>query len=716
MNILIYVAMFGWIPVILVIFSMMRPHRALITSFVVGWLYLPRVEFPISGLPNYDKVLATTGGVLLGALIFDAGRLFSFRFRWYDLPMLAWCFAPIPSVLSVGVDLYEGISGTIRQVASWGLPYYLGRVYLDSLPNLRDMAVGIILGGLSYAPLCLYEVRFGPNLNELVYGFSVTAHEGMRYNGYRPRVFTANGLECGMWFTLVMMVAYQSWARGSITRIGRYPFWVMVVVLGVITILCKATGAFALLILGLGTLWLARATKSTWPIWILVCLPFLYVGSRASGVLSEEYVIKAASLLTNSERLHSLGFRLACENQLMEKAGQKWLFGWGLAGRGRIVSPTGVDLVITDSLWIIAYGEMGLFAVFAVFASFNVPVVVLLRRNPISAWSDPEMAPAAALAIIIALYSLDNLSNSMPSPIYPLIAGGVSALPAFVPTNRRSPLALRREMADRLAAIGRTHEAVAAYHEAIAAASMFAGNAASYRDLAEAHARLADALEMARAFAEAEVERRAALEYWEALAGVAGAPVEAQRGLAIALDELARNLAEQGRGAESVEYRRRSVAAFAELAPASRDDHERWALALNDLAWALATSDDPAIIDPEQAVLLAERATIESRTTGGYWNTLGVAFYRAGNDLAAIDALDRSIKLGPPGGTAFDLLFRAMALFRLGEESEGLDSLARGIAWADRNQPDHPGLARFRAEAQAYLSEIVDRQAAVEQG
>ena len=65
----------------------------------------------------------------------------------------------------------------------------------------------------------------------------------------------------------------------------------------------------------------------------------------------------------------------------------------------------------------------------------------------------------------------------------------------------------------------------------------------------------------------------------------------------------------------------------------------------NGLAWLLATCSDAKFRDPKQAVALAKRAVELDPNNWGYLNTLGAAYYRAGDWKAAIAALEKSMKL-----------------------------------------------------------------------
>jgi Flp pilus assembly protein TadD len=72
--------------------------------------------------------------------------------------------------------------------------------------------------------------------------------------------------------------------------------------------------------------------------------------------------------------------------------------------------------------------------------------------------------------------------------------------------------------------------------------------------------------------------------------------------------------------------------------------------------------------DPEQAVKVAKEAVHLAPNSGGCWNTLGVAYYRAGDWKAALTALDRSLELRP--GDAFDFLFLGIVHPKLGHRNE----------------------------------------------
>jgi hypothetical protein len=75
MSFMVPLALFGWPIIAISLFLIMSPRRAVIASYVGGWLFLPiTAGYEILGLPDYTKVVATIIGVVIGILLFDAKR------------------------------------------------------------------------------------------------------------------------------------------------------------------------------------------------------------------------------------------------------------------------------------------------------------------------------------------------------------------------------------------------------------------------------------------------------------------------------------------------------------------------------------------------------------------------------------------------------------------------------------------------------------------
>ena len=129
------------------------------------------------------------------------------------------------------------------------------------------------------------------------------------------------------------------------------------------------------------------------------------------------------------------------------------------------------------------------------------------------------------------------------------------------------------------------------------------------------------------------------------------------------------------------------------------------ALRHNQLAWLLATCPEAKFRDAKRAVELAKRAVELKRQEGNYWNTLGVAHYRAGSWKEAVAILEKSMELRK-GGDGFDWFFLAMAHWKLGEKDKAREWYDRAVQWMDKNQPTNEVLRRFRVEA----AELLERK------
>ena len=93
-----------------------------------------------------------------------------------------------------------------------------------------------------------------------------------------------------------------------------------------------------------------------------------------------------------------------------------------------------------------------------------------------------------------------------------------------------------------------------------------------------------------------------------------------------------------------------------------------------------------------------------SPTAGEFWNTLGVAQYRAGAWKEAIKTLTKSMELRNQGDSS-EYFFLAMSHEQLGEKIAARKWNDRGVQWLEKNKPQDVEFKRFRAEAAELLSQ-----------
>jgi serine/threonine protein kinase/Flp pilus assembly protein TadD len=117
---------------------------------------------------------------------------------------------------------------------------------------------------------------------------------------------------------------------------------------------------------------------------------------------------------------------------------------------------------------------------------------------------------------------------------------------------------------------------------------------------------------------------------------------------------------------------------------------------LNNFAWLMVIQPKPPFGDAKQGLEFAKLAVAKAPENGELWNTLGVAHYRTGNWLEAVNALNQSRALRK-GGDSYDFFFLAMAHWQSGDKEQARDWYKKATAALPKNK--NPELARVHEEA-----------------
>lgn len=459
-----------WLPVLLYLFTQFPPRRAVIISFLIAWLFLPqRAGFVLPGLPDYNRTSATCYGILIAIFLYDPERFKTFKFGWLDLPMLIWCLCPIvtaftndpstdtalltgpmPAEAVIKNPAYDAVSYVLEQIVSYGIPYFIGRIYFYNLAALTELAISIFISGLIYAPLCFFESVMSPQLHRLIYGYHgfEDFSQAMRLGGYRPTVFMYHGLSVGMWMMVAAFIGLWLWQAGVIKQVRNTPMQTWVIMMMVMHLLVRSTGAYLYMIYGVMIFFATKTIKTALPLFILsgILAGYLYLGvtGNFTGERADQ-IVQIATDAFGEDRAQSLEFRFDNEEGLVEKALKRQTWGWGGWGRNRVYAyqwdGSLKDVSVTDSLWIIAFGTYGAVGVASVFSTMILPAVSFaILRYPPRTWLQPQIASAAVLSVVIVLYALDNCLNNQYNPVFTLVSGGIVGLvlinPAPQPLNR----------------------------------------------------------------------------------------------------------------------------------------------------------------------------------------------------------------------------------------------------------------------------------------
>jgi hypothetical protein len=425
-----YFVLFTLPLVIFSLFCTLPPRRAVIYSYIWGWFFLPFGGIAVHGLSEYSKLSITPLCVLFCAICFHTDRILALRPRIWDVPMFVLFICPFLSSLHNDLGVYDGFNASLSQFYFWAGAYIIGRIYFTDLESLSDLAFGFILGGLLYVPLCLYEVRMSPQLHAKLYGFSQHQFaQTIRLGGYRPSVFMQHGIALGVWMISTALVAWWLWICGTFRFRWRLPAAAWVVVLFVTVVLCRALEAAVLMLIGMAVLFAVKKIRPLGQLGVLllVLTPPVYTFVRAEHLWSGAAMVQLSQMIS-ADRAHSLAFRLHNEDLLLVRAMQSPIYGWGGWDRSMATDENGRAIAVPDQYWMIALGKTGLIGLISLQAALLLPIVVLLKRVPLRYWSNPAAAPAAVLAVIVALHMWDCLLNAMVNPMFMLACGGITGL------------------------------------------------------------------------------------------------------------------------------------------------------------------------------------------------------------------------------------------------------------------------------------------------
>lgn len=422
--------MFGWIPLVLLMFAMMPSLRATSWAFVLGYLFLPMAGYSISGLPEYTKITATTYSVLLGTIIFDPNRYKGLRFCWMDLIVAIGVFSPGVSSLTNDIGLYDAMSVTFVNTMQLLVPYALGRMYIRSLSDLKTVGSIIIIASLIYVPLVVYEIRMSPQIHRIVYGFyQHSLGQSRREGSWRPMVFMQHGLMLSMWMATATLIAFNQLKNKAV--MGKLTPWmgVSTLIMFVVTVLCKSTGATVLMLFAMMFLLVQKRSVARWLLFAVMLFPLTWTVLRTTGIWSGDLMLNAARSISK-ERAGSLRVRLNNENSYSAKAMQRPIFGW--SGYGARYFPVDEERMgqraIPDGYWIILLGKYGWVGLGAWLAMGIMPCWILIRKWPVKYWAHPEFSIVVVIVTALACYQIDGIFNAMRITFWTFVIGGLMTL------------------------------------------------------------------------------------------------------------------------------------------------------------------------------------------------------------------------------------------------------------------------------------------------
>lgn len=449
-------ALLSWPIITIVIFSRSKTlGRGLIWSVIFGQLLLPAgTGIKFSMVPAIDKSSIVGISALVACIFFLSKNRASksARFGLVEIFLLMYILGPVFTSqfngdniiigyrFLPGVGLYDALSAA-QAAFIFLVPFFLGRKFLRSEDDLQTMLQALAVSGALYSVLLLFEIRFSPQLHYWVYGYYPSEFvQTLREGGFRPMAFMGHGLLAAFFVMASLLSAAALW-RSRIP--ATVPWSTITIYLGAVLLICKSLGALIYGSFGSVLILFARSRTLVTVACILVAISLGYPMLRFFGLMPTTAIVGLARSI-DTERADSLQFRLNNEDQLLARALERPVFGWGRFGRSRIYDPeTGKDLSVTDGRWIIDLGQFGFVGFLAEFGLLGLCV---LRSAQTYKTAKPHVQlHIAALTLLLAINVVDLLPNAGLIPLTWLIAG---ALLGFSERSARRPSLARNSSND----------------------------------------------------------------------------------------------------------------------------------------------------------------------------------------------------------------------------------------------------------------------------
>jgi hypothetical protein len=432
-NWLAYIVLFGWFFVVVYLFRVYSIQQAIVTSIIGGFLILPfglAVDLPL--IPPLDKASISSLSAFF-VLRFILGKRIKIppKFSLVGIFYIVCLLVPFVTALNNsqpygfirGLTSYDALSALIQQWIVL-IPFILGYAFIRTADSILVLLKVLLIAGLFYSILMLFEVRMSPQLHNWIYGYhgmdGFSQHK--RYGGFRPTVFLGHGLYVAF-FAVTVLFASEILLKIKERVSKRFSARQLTAYLFIVLVFCKSAAS---IIYGAVLLPIMHYGKARLQIKIAVIIALFAIFYPLMRLYD---VLPLADLLNfvtgfDMERGQSLDYRFDMEKTLLAHVREQVFFGWGGWGRNRVYSEEGFDLTVTDGYWMIIFGNYGLIGFLSVFGLLAMPIfkaASVLKRKVKSF----DQVTLAGMSLILAINMFDLLPNDTLTPLTWLVAGAL---------------------------------------------------------------------------------------------------------------------------------------------------------------------------------------------------------------------------------------------------------------------------------------------------
>ena len=426
---LAYLALLGFLPVAIYVFSRLPRDSATAVVVLAGSVLLPEwLAFDLPVVPPFDKERVTYASALIGALIFHSRSLSAARpgfgpealvgvFMIGNLATILTNPSPMwdEGRLEPGLSAYDIISGGADELLTFAIPFFLGRAMFNSRASLRTLMICLGAAGFGYGLLILVEVVMAVpfhvfQLSMLLYNLAQQA--SFRWGVVQPTVFMDHGLSLATWMASCALAA-AGLARVKLPAYGFRPRLVWILSWVGLLLSRNVAGVLYGTTLSAAITWLSAKNVARISV-LLAVIVCGYPALRATDIFPDDKLVEWAAAL-GKERQDSLWGRFADENFVLDLMEDRIWFGWGNISRvpgaeGLGGWQAGGYEGGIDGYWAIRLGTHGALGLELRFLMLILPVLTAWRaldrvRVP------QEKILVAALMAIVSMRCVDLLAN-----------------------------------------------------------------------------------------------------------------------------------------------------------------------------------------------------------------------------------------------------------------------------------------------------------------
>ena len=201
-----YIMLIIWPLVAIYLYRAKTIQVATVWTILGGFLLLPvKTSIDLPMIPEMGKQTIPVISALIGCWLIKKQRISYFK-ELGGAKYLVALFLMVPFITAAlnsdavivgrrylpGLSYYDGLSAMVNQFLIIA-PFFIGRQLFKTYDDQLLMFRLLVIAGLFYSILMLFEVRMSPQLHTWVYGyFPHEFAQQMRFGGFRPVVFKSN--------------------------------------------------------------------------------------------------------------------------------------------------------------------------------------------------------------------------------------------------------------------------------------------------------------------------------------------------------------------------------------------------------------------------------------------------------------------------------------------------------------------------------------------